>query len=217
MVPTDEWFQGSPQSPLERSGVSDLETSHIFGARSGTRIFKDLDVTLGSDQAEAEMARSRLLQGVQRVLYSLRRSARINRRNWRKTGRLREILRDRMAAANGTKVKEPPMVLSGKEHPQAKYDLKQSTDGLEGLADIAYNVEDAREDAAQKARAVDKAFAEHQARLEEMGKEIDHLAISAEKYQLEVLHFFAKEEAHERRRREGMNQVKRPNRRKKKR
>jgi hypothetical protein len=32
--------------------------------------------------------------------------------------------------------------------------LKQSTDGLEGLADIAYNVEDAREDAAQKARAV---------------------------------------------------------------
>lgn len=37
---------------------------------------------------------------------------------------------------------------------QAKYDLKQSTDGLEGLADIAYNVEDAREDAAQKARAV---------------------------------------------------------------
>ena len=119
LVPTDEWFQGSPQSPLERSGVSDLETSHIFGARSGTRIFKDLDVTLGSDQAEAEMARSRLLQGVQRVLYSLRRSARINRRNWRKTGRLREILRDRMAAANGTKVKEPPMVLSGKEHPQA--------------------------------------------------------------------------------------------------
>jgi len=44
---------------------------------------------------------------------------------------------------------------------------------------------------------VDKAFAEHQARLEEMGKEIDHLAISAEKYQLEVLHFFAKEEVHE--------------------
>ena len=37
---------------------------------------------------------------------------------------------------------------------QAKYDLKRSTDGLEGLADIAYNVEDAREDAAQKARAV---------------------------------------------------------------
>lgn len=119
LVPTHEWFQGSPQIPLERSGVSDLETSHIFGARSGTRIVKDLDVTLGSDQAEAEMARSRLLQGVQRVLHSLRRSARINRRNWRRTGRLREILRDRMAAANGTEVKEPPMVLSGKEHPQA--------------------------------------------------------------------------------------------------
>lgn len=195
LVPRDEWFQGSPQIPLERSGVSDLETSHIFDARSGTRNFKDLDVT-GSDQADAEVARSRLLQRVQGVLRSLRRSARINRRNWRRTGRLREILRERMAAANGTEVKEAT-VLSGKEHPQAKYDLKQSTNGLDGLADIAYNVEDARADAAQKARAVDKAFAEHQARLKEMGKEIDHLAISAEKYQLEVLHFFAKEEAHE--------------------
>ena len=116
LVPTDEWFQGSPQIPLERSGVSDLETSHIVGARS--RIL-DLDVTLGSED-EVEMARSRLLQGVQRVLRSLRRSARINRRNWRRTGRLREILRERMAAANGTEVKEPPMVLSGKEHPQAR-------------------------------------------------------------------------------------------------
>eukprot|EP00435_Cladocopium_sp_Y103_P027389 s3702_g6.t1 len=196
-----EWFRG-PEIPLQSSGVSrpfsDLETSHT-GARN-TRIL-DLDVT-SSDQAEVEAeveARSRLLQGVQQVLRSLRRSARMNRRNWRNTGRLREILRDRMAmmAANGTEVKEPPMVLSGKEHPQAKYDLKQSTDGLEGLADIAENVEDATEDAAQKARAVDKAFAEHQARLQEMGKEIDHLAISAEKYQLEVLHFFAQEEAHE--------------------
>ena len=74
LVPRDEWFQGSPQIPLERSGVSDLETSHIFDARSGTRNFKDLDVT-GSDQADAEVARSRLLQRVQGVLRSLRRSA----------------------------------------------------------------------------------------------------------------------------------------------
>ena len=43
-------------------------------------------------------------------------------------------------------------------------------------------------------RQVDKDFTIHQARIKDLGAAIDHLAISAEKYQLEVLHFFAKQE-----------------------
>lgn len=41
---------------------------------------------------------------------------------------------------------------------------------------------------------VDKAFAVQQRRLKEMGQALDHLAVSAKKYELDVVSYFVKQE-----------------------
>eukprot|EP00434_Breviolum_minutum_P031735 symbB.v1.2.028066.t1/scaffold2935.1/size102186/6 len=201
--------------------MSNLETvgrAHDFfdaSADTDGRIIdvKENDVTESHDSqkdqhqrhlAQVE-ARNLLLQGVQNVLQTLQDSARINYLNLKRLQQLhdafqrekdqmwRQKLSNETGLPNASDSEDFP-VLSGKEHQHAKYELKQSTDGLEGLGDVTGNVETSMEDAEQKAKAVDKDFTRHQARIKDLGAAIDHLAISAEKYQLEVLHFFAKQE-----------------------
>lgn len=132
------------------SGVSDLETAEHSAGQGAD---KEDDVTSERDygQKASEAAKSQLLQGVQHVLRSLKTSARINQMNLQRCRRMREAFRRRLSAPGNDTA---PEMVSGKQHQHAKYELKQSTDGLDGLADIAYSVEDAKDDAVQKAKAV---------------------------------------------------------------
>lgn len=140
------------------SGVSDLETAEHSAGQGA--IHKEDDVTSerdnGQGQKASEAAKSRqLLQGVQHVLRSLKTSARINQMNLQRCRRMREaFLRRLRRSAPRMGNDTAPEMVSGKQHQHAKYELKQSTAGLDGLADIAYSVEDAKDDAVQKAKAV---------------------------------------------------------------
>jgi len=200
--------------------MSNLETvgrAHDFfdaSADMDGRIIdvKENDVTESHDSQKdqhqrhlAQVEARNLLQGAQNVLQTLQDSARINYLNLKRLQQLhdafqrekgqmwRQKLSNETGLPNASDSEDFP-VLSGKEHQHAKYELRQSTGGLEGLGDVTGNVETSMEDAEQKAKAVDKDFTLHQARIKDLGAAIDHLAISAEKYQLEVLHFFAKQE-----------------------
>lgn len=161
--------------------MSNLETvgrAHDFfdaSADTDGRIIdvKENDVTESHDSqkdqhqrrlAQVE-ARNLLLQGVQNVLQTLQDSARINYLNLKRLQQLhdafqrekgqmwRQKLSNETGLPNASDSEDLP-VLSGKEHQHAKYELKQSTDGLEGLGDVTGNVETSMEDAEQKAKAV---------------------------------------------------------------
>ena len=124
----NEGWQDSHSQGLPSSAVSDLETAHTSDG-------------IAIKESDDSRSRTELLLGVQRVLRSLRKSALINKMNLQKCRRLRAAFQNQT-------------IVSGKRHQEAKYDLRQSTGDMDGLSDIAYNVELAQQDAAQKAKKV---------------------------------------------------------------
>ena len=138
--------------------MSNLET-----VRAGHDFF---DASADTDGTIVE-ARNLLLQGVQNVLQTLHQdSAQINYLNLKRLQELHDAFqqrekdqmwRQKLSNQTGNQNASDGFddsVLSGKEHQHAKYELKQSTDGLEGLGDVTGNVETSMEDAEQKAKVV---------------------------------------------------------------
>lgn len=163
--------------PEAMSNLETVRAGHDFFDASadtdGTIIDKENDVTESHDSqkdqhqrhlAQVE-ARNLLLQGVQNVLQTLQDSAQINYLNLKRLQELHDAFQQREKdqmwrqklsnqTGNQNASDSEDSVLSGKEHQHAKYELKQSTDGLEGLGDVTGNVETSMEDAEQKAKAV---------------------------------------------------------------
>ena len=108
------------------------------------------------------MARDLLLSGVRELLESFKASARINQLSLMNLQTMHQKLHQNVIHRESSGVRDDnssgelaaPDVLLGKQHNQAKYDFREATGGMEGLRDIADNVEDAKDDAERKAHAV---------------------------------------------------------------
>ncbi|CAE7367182.1 aarA [Symbiodinium sp. CCMP2456] len=85
----------------------------------------------------------------------------------------------------------------GRSHEWAKYDYKKTTGELEGMTAVVEAMDAAKDKAVDKARAVDKAFGNQQAKVKELGRVMDHLDVSVEKYKQSVEDYFVQQEAAE--------------------
>mmetsp|Transcript_6102 Transcript_6102/g.11169 ORF Transcript_6102/g.11169 Transcript_6102/m.11169 type:complete len:247 (+) Transcript_6102:63-803(+) len=98
-----------------------------------------------------------------------------------------------LQASNSSDHGVPP----GRKHEEAKYHYKASTAGMEDLRVAVEQVDAAKDSAVEKAKTVDKSFSKQQRRIKELGEVLDHLAVSAQKFELSVVDFFAAQEDQE--------------------